>query len=204
MLPIADREIETALLSLSNAAYYAPATFSNGPSSYALASKTSAYTAIAWRGTESGLYQNWISDLDAIPEYHPTLGWCHRGFLQAAIATYPQAVQQAVIAPLVLTGHSLGAAVAVLTAALLRAAHIQIIRCSVFGCPNFTLNQNISALMHDVPGYRWRDGNDPVPQVPPGFHIDRPTTQIGTDYPDPISAHMIDAYAAALNTVEWK
>lgn len=107
--------------------------------------------------------------------------------------------------PLILTGHSLGGAIA-----LCYAAH-RIINMKpvwgivTFGAPHVSIGQSFGYTLKGIPIYLYRNGNDPITEVP--FHIpvvedwQHPgvVTQLGDGGGAPsIGNHMIDSYCAAL------
>jgi fermentation-respiration switch protein FrsA (DUF1100 family) len=183
------------LAALSAAAYTAPAAWAAGD-----VAATLTGNVVAFRGTVPDCLADWLRDFDAVPVDDADLGWCHAGFRDGARAVFP-AILAGTTGPLVLTGHSLGGALAVLTAALLRAAGQPVAELVTFGAPRaggFRAQQ----LLDGVAIRQYRNAADPVPDVPwlPGLftHMRRLTPIIGRGAPDPLDDHAISAYRAAL------
>ena len=104
-----------------------------------------------------------------------------------------------------LTGHSLGAARACILAGELAALSRPIAELILFGCPRpgfATLASMVQQSVQRIASYR--NGNDPVTQVPwlLGWykHVVEPTA-IGHAELDPIDAHFIARYHAALDAL---
>ncbi len=97
---------------------------------------------VAFRGSES--IQNWISDLDAILTTYPLCSNCevHKGFYTAEQASYANILSQVKSLrskyptyQVVVTGHSLGAALATLTSIDLIHSGISNVRMFNYGSP---------------------------------------------------------------------
>jgi predicted lipase len=97
---------------------------------------------VTFRGSES--IQNWISNLDAILTSYPLCNGCevHKGFYTAEQAVFPAVLSQvnALTAKypsysVIVTGHSLGAALATLTAMDLLANKVKNVRLFNYGSP---------------------------------------------------------------------
>ena len=108
---------------------------------------------------------DWYDDLISEgAEYDPNLGPVPAGFYQGTRA-FHEATKNVVRAGSVLTGHSLGAARAVIHGAFLAAAGNPPIAIIVFGCPRpGTPTMNALFAQTNVRWYRNR--TDPVTQVP--------------------------------------
>lgn len=142
-----------------------------------------------------------LRDLEVEPLAYPGLGRCHAGFLRGALALYPAVTA---FDPDVVTGHSLGGSIAVLLSALLcwyapRAGR----RCVAFEPARTTLDPDLGRVLADVPTRLYRNGNDPVPEVPVGLPLlpwrhPVPLTPVGVVHLDPLRAHAIDDVIAAL------
>lgn len=132
-------------------------------------------TLLAFSGTDPLIVANWITNFDI----HMTPASLHRGFSAGVDAVWPQVVAAVPrdTAPLIIAGHSLGAALAVVAAD--RAVH-EIKAASgvyAFGMPRAGGTAFAARYaLHDVT-YRLVHGDDIVPSVPPselGFrHVGR-------------------------------
>ena len=98
--------------------------------------------AVAFRGSES--VSNWLSDLDAVLTEYPNCQGCevHKGFYAAEQAVISQVKDEVVRLlskypnyQVLVTGHSLGAALATLTASDLRLEGIDNVRMFNYGSP---------------------------------------------------------------------
>ena len=159
-------------------------------------------------GTDPRVPDDLATDADCDAVYVPGLGSVHEGFLRIAMSIYPQIVASVVPAEkIILTGHSLGAAVAMVLAALLaRDCHAKEIELIGFGCPRVGA-QRLAVRLWGVKTTLYRFGNDPVPLVPwlllwrlpPVIMMHpAPLTKIGTPLPELISNHAIGNYVAEL------
>jgi fermentation-respiration switch protein FrsA (DUF1100 family) len=150
---------------------------------------------IAFRGTDPESLADWLRDLDFWPTWRPQLGTCHRGFITGAEGVLPWIRQDMAGRRLVLTGHSLGGALAISLAALLVALGIPVWSVVTFGAPRVGLWQ-LRKLMAPVPVRQYIDADDPVPQVPrPYLHV-RDTISIGAPLLDLLDAHAVARYAS--------
>lgn len=97
---------------------------------------------VAFRGSET--IQNWVDNLDAVLTNYPSCDGCevHKGFYQVEQAAYPQVLaavqtlkEQFPSYGVIVTGHSLGAAIATLTALELMASGVGKVNAIHFGSP---------------------------------------------------------------------
>ena len=156
-------------------------------------------TAIAFRGTVPSNAKDWVRDLDFCPTWRRRLGWCHRGFVTGAESVLPQIEKSERGRPLVFTGHSLGGAMALAAAALLVRRCFDVRALVTFGAPRVG-GPKLRRVLANVRVTQYRNGNDPVSDVPWPYQHVRRLDLIGQAKLDPISAHSLILYAAALQT----
>ncbi len=119
---------------------------------------------ISFRGTQSDRIRDILSDIAFTPVRWRGPGRIHRGFLRAwrsAESTIGGWIKDAGAAPLVVTGHSLGAALAIVMA-----AHHPHARLIVFGAPRVG-TRAFATLFGDRDVRRFVDCADFVTRVPP-------------------------------------
>ncbi|GGX47971.1 lipase family protein [Saccharospirillum salsuginis] len=126
---------------------------------------------LAFRGTEATSIKDIKADADAVSTHADNGGRVHRGFQQAfqsiymdikaALANYPDQ-------PLVLTGHSLGGALATLAARDLNHPG-GLAACYTFGAPRVGDEEWVSDLK--TPMYRLVNSADCVTMLPPGTEV---------------------------------
>jgi len=106
---------------------------------------------------------------------YPELGWCHKGFLRGkgfrrhrgALGLYQSAhIDLFNAGPIILTGHSKGAAEAALIAACLVLAGKTVAALITFGMPRVTVTDHLAAVLSSVPQQHFVHGKDVVPTVP--------------------------------------
>lgn len=163
--------------------------------------------------------QDWVDDFKGWPTLHPVLGYCHNGFLQGMETVYEE-LAVAIVAsgrPYCVTGHSLGAARALIFAAMMTAAtgEAGAPRCvavETFGTPRPGFARLSGILNSGGYGIRcWKNGHDPklhaggvldhdpvtdVPALvcPDGDGYQHPVTQtLNIVTPDP-NDHSVFAY----------
>lgn len=168
---------------------------------------------IAIRGTEgakliTGLgIMDIIRDMRFIPWYHPVLGWAHSGFLKGAVEIFDDITEHVIKGvPIRMTGHSLGAALALVVGILLKHAGYDVVEYVGFACPRtFVYNKQRHNPDHSVRFaitiYRYHD--DIVPIVPFAFpfnyHHPVEMVQIGDGGGLPsIIDHSMDNYERAM------
>lgn len=163
-------------------------------------------TIIAIRGTETGLITelgilDMIRNVRVLPWYSTATGWAHGGFLSGALAV---SAHLNLLIPqgnhIVLTGHSLGAATAILCAQILHGRGRLIDEVVLFGCPRI-YPFGRPALHFPVTNYRL--GADLVCLMPRLYWHAVPLTRLEPSYRIPnLTDHSIDRYAATLRRQE--
>ena len=158
---------------------------------------------VAFRGSVTVL--DWLRDFFFAPvtvREHPQLGRCHAGFLNGAESVADAVAGAARGAPFVLTGHSLGGALALGVAGLLICAGAAPEAVVTFGAPRFGMAR-FAALLEPYPVRQYVRGNDPVPllpfDVPPewAFLDSRdPPLRVGRAQADRFACHHIEGYVA--------
>lgn len=148
---------------------------------------------VAIRGTEGGAlisglgFMDIIRDMRFIPWYHPILGWAHSGFMKGALKIYEDLTEHIIKdVPIRITGHSLGAAMALVVGILLKHDGYKLVEYVGFACPRtFVYNKQKHnpdlSVRFPITIYRYQD--DIVPIVPFAFpfnyHHPVKMTQIG-------------------------
>ncbi len=126
---------------------------------------------VAFRGTESTA--DWLSNLNVHPQDVAGLGRVHAGFWGQFSALRPQLevfLQPRRSLPILVTGHSLGGAIALLAAASW--APVRSLRAVyTYGQPAAALDEAAKAIGTTLVGRHHRLVNDAdiVPRVPPGY-----------------------------------
>lgn len=150
----------------------------SGVAAFAVA-RMDGTTLLSFRGTQPDNYKNLITDVRAnLVAWPESAGLVHEGFAKAVRALKPQIIEWLGRAKpdgskLILTGHSLGAAMATLAATMWRPAWLVTIGSPRVGDPAFVASV---AATHTV---RFVDCCDAVTEVPLEFggyrHVGEPT-----------------------------
>jgi triacylglycerol lipase len=139
----------------------------DGAQAYIFGSETDI--VVACRGTEPNDWNDVKADVNVLMVVAETVGRVHRGFKQEVDDLWPEL--EKVIASdertLWFTGHSLGGAMATISAGRCFLAHIQATPRAVytFGAPRVGTKRYINNVKVDLS--RWVNNNDIVPRVPP-------------------------------------
>lgn len=166
----------------------------------------SGYTIVTVRGTADT--RGWWSDFQISPRglaTHPELGECEAGFLAGAVALYPAIKSVLDAGPIILTGHSRGAAMLPILAALMKLDGIRPAYCCGFEAPWSVGPKCRDFVAGDIPGRQYRNGNDPVPDVPALSYLVAnvwPITQIGRPMLNRFDCHAIGLIAHELALAE--
>ena len=155
--------------------------------------------------------QGWFLDFMALPieshasTEHPDIGFVHGGMFAVLLSVWPGMVTMikadvAAGLKIAVTGHSLGASCAVLATALLVATGIIPVRCAFFAPPRVGFKK-MNDLVDQAPTAAYRNGNDPVTDVPlraPPLWLyeQRSLRRGGGVCRPPWDAHHIDNYVA--------
>ena len=127
------------------------------------------YIVIAFRGTEPTQFSDIIADIKAWPADAETKGHVHSGFKGELDKLYPNIRKwlgkKVTTKKLVITGHSLGAAMATICTSRFHALGANQVLYT-YGCPR-TGNKEWGEQFKDIEAYRFVNNNDIVPQVPP-------------------------------------
>jgi triacylglycerol lipase len=150
-----------------------------------------------FRGSDD--VKSWMADFDVTTTDVWGLGKLHAGFYGALAAILPACL--ALPRPNAITGHSLGAALAILYAGVL-AQLGTIVPVYAFEPPRMCADAGLQNLLFSkqVPWYAYRNGNDVVTQVPMTMTLPGHLTQIGTasePFDNPTD-HSIDRVIQAL------
>lgn len=150
-----------------------------------------------FRGTDD--FSAMLADAQCEPVNVAGLGKVHRGFYIALASILPACL--ALPRPSAVTGHSLGASMAILYAAVLAQLGC-VVPVYAFEPPRLCADGGLTTFLfnHNVPFYATRNGKDLVTQIPLGMTLPGLLTLIGTaSVPiDNIADHSIDRVIAAL------
>jgi triacylglycerol lipase len=150
---------------LANAGLTETLFVSKGPTQAGIIS-AGAFHALVFRGTED--LQDWLRNAETLLVSWDGPGKVHKGFLRALdeVWTTIHPVLQKIEGPIFYTGHSLGAAIAVLAAARIEAAR-RPLAVYTFGSPR--CGNKVFAKQHPLRDrtYRVVNNRDIVPLMPP-------------------------------------
>ncbi|ACR28729.1 lipase family protein [Burkholderia glumae] len=166
--------------------------------SRAIVRHTAGGLVVAFPGTDN--VASWLADLDVLPIDVAGVGLVHRGFWDAWSAIAPAVAEAIGAQPVTLVGHSLGAALAICAAAALTSAGRATAAVYGFEPPRVAAGPRLALLLAGVPVHLFKNGNDVVPDVPPGWHHVALLTHIGAPvlpFPN-VEDHAIDRVIAAL------
>lgn len=148
---------------------------------------------------------DWLHDLDALPYQTPDIGTIHMGFYEGVADAVPALLPQ-LKGPLVITGHSLGAAHAALFAGKLTAAGVPVSRLVLCGSPRPGFSR-LASILVPVPKASYKNRFDPVtcvPTDPPYMHV-CPFTMVNVEPPlsdlDPLADHAIFRYQQGVRQI---
>jgi triacylglycerol lipase len=163
---------------LAQSAYDDPPDIGKADSaSRAIVRQTASGLVVAFRGSDD--FDSWIHNLDAVPASVPGMGEVHRGFYMAWSAIADQVIAAIGDRPVTLVGHSLAGAIAILAAASLTLAGKAPAAVFAFEPPRVSFDMALRVLLTHVPMTLWRNGSDPVPNLPIGGVHPRPLIHIG-------------------------
>jgi triacylglycerol lipase len=126
------------------------------------------YVVIALRGTEPTQAKDMLADIKAWPSESDTEGKVHAGFKAEIDKLYPSIIKwlgkRLTTKKLVITGHSLGAAMATIFASRVNKLDADFVLYT-YGCPR-TGNKEWGEQFANIEAYRFVNNNDIIPQVP--------------------------------------
>ena len=195
---ISDRDLAT-LCELTYSG--APPTWGT-PDVHAFLTMRDGYTIVAFQGSAS--MQDWLRDFDAfvvngtLTRDHKGLGLVHAGFFGDVAQIFATVLKELPGDPVIVTGHSKGAAEALIFAAMLLAATDRnVAKVTTFGTP---APGALRGLLDNIPGRDYRNEDDPVAAVPPYLPHPRALTHIAVPplAGDPwgiLAAHHVQLYA---------
>lgn len=124
---------------------------------------------VACRGTEPNDWNDVKADVNALMVVAETVGRVHRGFKREVDDLWPELERDIATDKRTLwfTGHSLGGAMATISAGRCYLSHIPAIPKAVytFGAPRVGTKRYINSVEVDLT--RWVNNNDIVPRIPP-------------------------------------
>ncbi|CAJ2711987.1 lipase family protein [Burkholderia pseudomallei] len=163
---------------LAQEAYTAKPDIGSAPGpSCAIVRQTPAGLVIAFPGTDS--FADLLADFDVTPDAVPGLGHVHGGFWNAYAAIQGEVIAAASGQEVIFVGHSLGAALAIVSAASFVANGNPVKAVWGFAPPRVSPEPSISAVLAKTPMALYRNGNDAVPAVPPLWPQSGSLIQIG-------------------------
>lgn len=154
---------------------------------------------VTFRGSDNTA--SWLTDFNIAVLDDTIIGKVHKGFWEAwqAIAGGVKAACAASGSPIILCGHSLGGALALVAAADFIRSGIPLAAVYAFEPPRVSPDINIKSILWRTPLYIYKNGSDPVPDVPPFWHRSGVVNQIGKPalLPD-VDDHLIENVMASL------
>ena len=135
-------------------------------------------SVVTFRGTDE--LKDWITNVRILPWWHKGIGWCPAGFVKTAedlcVEILCRMVEKDIPAnELVLTGHSLGGAMALLVGAVMQNRHLSPAEIVTFGAPKCGRLK----LLDDLNVTCYRNGKDIVPTVPHIMRRHKKNVRIG-------------------------
>jgi triacylglycerol lipase len=162
-----DKDTMTAYLKSNNIKYSSVKFFTND-SAQGYGIVMPKYVVIALRGTQPTKVKDLLADIKAWPSESDTEGKVHAGFKAEMDKLYPSIIKwlgkRLTTKKLVITGHSLGAAMATIFASRVNKLDADFVLYT-YGCPR-TGNREWGEQFANIEAYRFVNNNDIVPQVP--------------------------------------
>lgn len=180
---------------------------------YAALRHEGGFDVVVWRGSATSY--DWALNFDCLPLKDGALGMLHAGFAKGVWPLQEEIADAVARRPVIVTGHSRGAAQACIFAGHLVAAGKAPVRLMVMGCPRPGYQQLADVLQAGgVDIHSYKNGDDPVTNVP--FNIDLIGTKCDLPYVSvapyiqldekptphdswgPLAVHRIELYLAGL------
>lgn len=158
---------------------------------------------LIFRGTEASKFlsgSGWrdvIRDIRIIPWYDRRTGWAHSGFLKGARGVVDGRLCLKKGKPVIVAGHSLGAALSMLAGLMLHADGHRILEWVGFGCPRTGWSRDLP-----FPGRHYRHRGDIVPTLPAIYRHRIDPVQLGQASGANWTDHDVGAYLAYLVSEE--
>lgn len=177
-----------------------------------LISEVDGRQIVAFRGTEvdkflsGGGWVDLIRDLRAFPWFDRRVGWSHAGFLKGARLVVERQLQYKLdrTKPVTLTGHSLGGALAMNAAALLKSKGFIVTDVTTFGAPRTFMRG--TARNFRIPTTNYSNPGDPVPDMPFRWWGYRHVNEVPTIRPargySILTNHLVSCYQEAFKDAE--
>lgn len=182
---------------LAQEAYNAPPDIGLANSaSRAIVRDTPAGLCVAFRGSDD--IASWITDFDAEVTNVPGVGAFHKGFWLAWGAISLATLIAIAGRPVILVGHSLGAALAIAAACDMTVSGNPPAAVYAFEPPRVSPDPAIADVLAAVHLQLYRNGEDIVPELPPLWHHVGAVTPIGAAS-GPIADHLIERVLSALS-----
>lgn len=134
--------------------------------SRAIVRRTDEGLVIAFRGSDD--VDAWLHDFEAVPDTIAGLGKVHEGFWSAWSAIAEQVMAVVGSDPVTFVGHSLGGGLASIAAASAVLAGKSVKAVYGFEPPRPSFDTTMRTLLANTPVYLYKNGSDPVPDVPIG------------------------------------
>ena len=160
---------------------------------------------LAFPGTEPANLHDDLADMDILTEHVPRLGQVHHGFWNAMRGIAEDCNHAMGDDPVILTGHSLGGAIALALAAYRSLNMLPTLGVVTFGAPRVSVGKQLGQMLTGMRLHLYRHASDPIPHLPLDFPLmeewqhPAPLVQLGEDSGLPsIKAHLIESYISAL------
>jgi triacylglycerol lipase len=161
---------------------------------------------VTFRGSDNDA--SWATNFDILTLDDTLVGKVHKGFWEAWQVIAEQVKQACADAksPIILCGHSLGAALAILAAADFARSGIPVKALYGFEPPCVSPQSNIREIISKTPYWLYRNGSDPVPDVPQFWsqsgdliHLGHPAPFL--DLKEDIEDHLLTSVIPALQAM---